>query len=150
MGPTGRWVLALAAVWAGALGVNRSLRRVRGPSMQPTLHPGDLVLALPVRRPRRGEVVLLRDPRDPDDPSAVHVKRVAGLAGDRVELGGRDVAVPAGHVAVLGDARDASTDSRVYGPVPLELVLRRVPLRCWPRPTFLTAPPAHAPNQQAV
>lgn len=146
MGPTGRWVLAVAAVWAGSLGVNRSLRRVRGPSMLPTLDPGDLVLALPVRRPRRGEVVLLRDPRRPDDPSQVHVKRVVALAGDHVELGGHDLAVPAGHVAVLGDARDASTDSRAYGPVPLELVLRRVPLRCWPRPTLLAAPPAPLPS----
>lgn len=148
-------VLALVGgAWGLALAVNRSLRRVRGGSMAPTLQPGELVLTLPVGRPRRGEVVLVRDPRD---RAHVQVKRVVGLPGEVVEVrggpllldgrphlepyaptatdAGGSVVVPAGHVAVLGDARDASTDSRTYGPVPLDLVDRRVPvvLRGWPR-----------------
>lgn len=177
MGPTTRRVLAGLGLWGTALAVNRSLRRVRGASMAPTLRPGDLVLTLPVRRPRRGEVVLVRDPtdpRDPRDPAHVQVKRVIGLAGETVEvragsllLDGRRhreahqhgrgpdgrLEVPPGHVAVLGDARDASTDSRAYGPVPLHLVDRRVPLALTPRlrllrsePTLLG--PAAAASQQ--
>ncbi len=159
MGPTRRRGLALLALWAAALAANRSLRRVRGGSMAPTLLEDDLVLVLPVRTPARGEVVLVRDPRD---PSHVQVKRVAGLPGERIELrngtlvvDGRrhrephqhgrgpdgGLVVPADHVAVLGDARDASTDSRVYGPVPLDLVDRRVPLRVWPRPARLRSAP---------
>lgn len=158
MKPTARRVVAGLGLWAGAVAVNRSLRRVNGSSMAPTLRPGELVVALPVRRPRRGEVVLLGDPRDPTvptSPSGVQVKRVIGLPGETVEvrdgtllIDGRRhreahqhgrgpdgrLEVPAGHVAVLGDARDASTDSRTYGPVPLELVTHRVPLvlRPWP------------------
>lgn len=154
MGPTARRVVAGLGLWAGAVAINRSLRRVNGGSMAPTLQPGDLVVALPVRRPRRGEVVLVRDPRDPT-PDNAQVKRVIGLPGETVEvrdgtllIGGRHhreahqhgrgpdgrLEVPAGHVAVLGDARGASTDSRAYGPVPLGLVTHRVPLvlRPWP------------------
>ena len=159
MGPTGRRAAVALGVWAGALAVNRSLRRVRGGSMEPTLHEGALVLTLPVRQPRRGEVVLVRDPRD---PTHVQVKRVLGLAGERIEvrrgtllLDGRrhreshqhgrgpdgGLVVPPGHVAVLGDARDASTDSRVYGPVPLDLVDRRVPLVVSPRLARLRSAP---------
>lgn len=162
MGPTARRVLAALGLWAAALAVNRSLRRVRGGSMSPTLRPGELVLTLPVRQPRRGEVVLVRDPRDPTNPTHVQVKRVIGLAGETVEvragsllLDGRRhreahqhgrgpdgrVAVPPGHVAVLGDARDVSTDSRTYGPVPLDLVVRRVPLVLRPRPQWLRSAP---------
>ena len=136
--------------------------------MAPTLREGDLVFTLPVRRPRRGEVVLVRDPRD---PAHVQVKRVLGLPGERIELRrghllldgrrhreahqhgrGPDGAldVPADHVAVLGDARDASTDSRVYGPVPIGLVDRRVPLVVRPRLALLrSAPVPLGPAAQA-
>lgn len=159
MGPTTRRVLAALGLWGTAVVVNRSLRRVRGRSMAPTLHPGDLVLTLPVRRPRRGEVVLVRDPTD---PAHVQVKRVVGLAGETVEaragrllIDGRHhreahqhghgpdgrLEVPSDHVVVLGDARDRSTDSRSYGPVPLRLVSRRVPLALTPRPRLLRSEP---------
>ncbi|HET9554599.1 MAG TPA: signal peptidase I, partial [Anaeromyxobacteraceae bacterium] len=68
-------------------------------SMVPTLEPGDRVfvskLAYGVRLPftgvalvelpgpRRGDVIVFHDPRD---PSQALVKRVVGVAGDRVEL----------------------------------------------------------------
>lgn len=165
MGCTGgrRTPVGLAAgalcLWALSVVVNRSLRRVRGASMAPTLRPGDLVATLPVRVPRRGEVVLVRDPRD---AAHVQVKRVIGLPGETVEV--RDgtllvdgrrhreahqhgrgtegrLRVPPGHLAVLGDARAASTDSRTYGPVPFELVDRRVPLVVRPRLRWLRSTP---------
>ena len=149
----------VGAAWGVALAVNRSLRRVRGSSMAPTLSPGDVVLVVPVRRPRRGQVVLVRDPRDPDH---VQVKRVLAQAGEtlRVSRGrllvdgvgqveryavgpGPDgrLHVPPAHVAVLGDARDASTDSRTYGAVPLSLVDARVVARVAPRPRLLGTRP---------
>jgi signal peptidase I len=155
VGRASRTVGAVVAAWAALLALNRSLRRVRGESMAPTLRPGDVVLTVPLRRPRRGQVVIVRDPRDPDHEQ---VKRVLALPGERLQVSrghllvdgvghvepyavGRgpdgSLDVPADHVAVLGDARDASTDSRAYGAVPLELVDARVVARVAPRPRLL-------------
>jgi len=122
-------------------------------SMAPGLVAGDRVVVnelvgalLPVRR---GDVVVLADPggwrraaaaldgRDPPTRDGLLVKRVIGLAGDRVRCcaaGGRllvdgrplaepyaavrrpqpafDVVVPPGHLWLVGDNRDASFDSR--------------------------------------
>lgn len=105
-------VLAWALTWIA----NRSLRRVEGPSMRPTLAAGDLVLVAPssLVRVRRGSVVVVPDPRDPHRRT---IKRVAGLPGDRVAVGGRVLRAGAGQLVVLGDDPDASTDSRLFGPV---------------------------------
>lgn len=167
MSRRGRLVLGLVAAWLLALAANRSVLRVRGRSMATTLGPGDRVLTLPVRRPRRGEVVVVSDPRVGAQPQRAQrqVKRVIGLPGELVEItGGRlrldgvphvephrhgegpdgRLRVPDGHVVVLGDARAASTDSRTYGPVPLDLVHRRVPLALRPRVRRLASSPRPA------
>ncbi|RME25267.1 MAG: signal peptidase I [Deltaproteobacteria bacterium] len=61
-----RWFQALAVVVlllaAAALA---TVRRVGDGEMRPTLKPGDLVVVLPVK-PLRGDIVVLRDPLDPD------------------------------------------------------------------------------------
>lgn len=134
-----RSVLAVAAVWAGALAVNRSLRRVQGPSMLPTLAPGDLVLTRPLLPsvgtglPDRGDLAVVTV----DGVTAI--KRVVGLPGDSVVLGDGHLHVDgswwqvrggivdedhrwevgADQVVVLGDNRNWSTDSRKVGPIPL-------------------------------
>ncbi len=149
----------MVATWAGLLALNRSLRRVHGSSMAPTLQPGDVVLVVPTGRPRRGDVVLLRDPRD---RTHAQVKRVLALPGETLQVSrgrllvdgvgqveryavgrGPDgrLVVPDGHVAVLGDARDGSTDSRTYGAVPVDLVDARVVARVRPRPGLLRQRP---------
>lgn len=70
--------------------------------MRPTLAPGDRVLALRRWRALRvGDVVLVRDPRD---ATRWIVKRCAAVGADVVTL--------------AGDNESASTDSRVFGPVP--------------------------------
>lgn len=86
----------------GAAAAATRIRRVAvvGDSMRPTLEPGDRVLAVRGPRPRRGDLVVVRDPRFPE---RLVVKRVSAVG-------------PAG-VEVLGDNAPASTDSRSFGPV---------------------------------
>jgi nickel-type superoxide dismutase maturation protease len=88
---------------------------VRGPSMEPTLAPGDRLLVLRVKRVRAGDVVAVRDP---GDRRRLLVKRVG--------------AVIPGAVVLRGDNPGASTDSRVFGPVPEHAVVGRVVRRYAP------------------
>jgi nickel-type superoxide dismutase maturation protease len=88
---------------------------VSGASMLPTLRPGDRVLVARIGRAEPGDVVVVRDPRN---PSRLLCKRVA-TAEDR-------------HITVRGDNPDESTDSRVFGPVPTAWVKGRVIRRYWP------------------
>jgi signal peptidase I len=127
----------LAVAWdAGAL-VRRARRgpwrvEVSGESMVPALRPGDwlLVDATPSRWPRRGTLVVVREPAS----DLVVVKRVAGRPGDRVAGSGGPTAVLGPTEAWLtSDAPGAGIDSRRYGPVDVERLLGRVACRYGPR-----------------
>jgi signal peptidase I len=90
-------VAALVALCVRAFLVDTAL--VRSVSMEPTILPGDVVLVkkaayairlpfthlrlLDTGAPRRGDVVVFDDPRE---PGSVLVKRVVGVPGDLVEL----------------------------------------------------------------
>jgi nickel-type superoxide dismutase maturation protease len=84
--------------------------------MEPALSAGDwIVVSARSRPPRVGEIVLVRDPRDPEN---LMLKRVAAVTG--------------GACTVLGDRPEESTDSRTFGPVPLANVLGRALFRYAP------------------
>ncbi len=131
---TGRWAgpVAAVAVAAAVVAARRSVLRVHGLSMRPTLHEGDLVLTVPlppveddgplhgrawdVRRTlvRPGALVVLSEPGD----RAHHIiKRVRTITPDGVD--------------VVGDDPGWSIDSRTFGTVPhrdvRRLVLGRLP-----------------------
>ncbi|MBA2555839.1 MAG: signal peptidase I [Chloroflexi bacterium] len=141
--------------------------RVEQMSMERTLEQGQYVLVDKLS-PRwdsysRGDIVVFRPPEStPDD--VPFIKRVIGVAGDRVEIRNGDVLVngvaldessyvydgqptdfggeESGHlvedgtVFVLGDHRSNSADSRVFGSVPVENVIGRAVLRYWPISTL--------------
>jgi signal peptidase I len=143
--------LAFISYWVISHYLLQSVKVV-GVSMSPTLHDSEGYLlnrwVLHLRRPRRADIVVLRDPLD----NGYSVKRVVGLAGDviclkegRVFLNGREIEEPylrsgtptfpapsvrqqsftcgADQFFLLGDNRNNSVDSRVYGPVPRANIL---------------------------
>ncbi len=94
---------------------------VEGPSMLPTLRPGDCLLVRRPRRVRPADVVVARFASRPD---LLVVKRAV-----RPEQGGL--------WWVEGDNPAVTDDSRRYGPAE---VLGRVVLRYWPLPPGRVAP----------
>lgn len=102
--------------------------------------------------PQRGDVIVFQYPRDPDK---AYIKRIIGIPGDTVEVvNGRVILngspleedylfdepryespsreVPAGYFYVLGDNRNNSSDSHVWGMVPESFVVGRAWLSWWP------------------
>jgi len=88
---------------------------VAGHSMEPALREGDWLFVLPARRPRGGDVVVVRDPRDGE---RFLVKRVRSVEG--------------ASCVIEGDHERHSTDSRDFGPVPLANVVGRAAFRYAP------------------
>jgi signal peptidase I len=133
----GRWALAAAGAVAGTWAALRPYRvAIEGESMAPGLRDGDWVVAIRPRRVKRGDIVVVQDPRD---PGFELVKRVAGLPGDWLEVAGcHDEGDAAGLVLgpdeywVQGDASEHSTDSRTFGPVRRSAIRGVVRLRYWP------------------
>jgi signal peptidase I len=111
--------------------------------------------------PRRGDVVVLKRFDSPNTPERDLIKRVIGLEGERVRVVscvvyindqplnepyldptvqtqdgcGNDqaeITVPDDTVFVLGDHRGQSSDSRVFGPVPFDLLIGRAFVIIWP------------------
>ena len=97
---------------------------VRGPSMYPTLRPGDRILfdrlAYRIADPQTGEIVLARHS---SRPRVLFIKRI----GD---------ASHSGEYHLLGDNPDASTDSRTLGPFRREDILAKAWLIYWPIDRF--------------
>ena len=131
---------------------------VRGDSMEPALRDGDRLVvdrvAYSLADVDRGDVIVLRYPRDPEID---FVKRVVAVPGDRVELRAgtllvngapaddygcipdfasmAEVTVTPSQFFVLGDNRPISCDSREFGLVSQDLIKGRVRARFWPLDT---------------
>lgn len=135
---------------------------VRGPSMEPTIASGGIVvfarLGFALRGPRRGDVIAFRE--DLEGPTLL-VKRVVGVPGDavridrgRVFVGGRplpepyvrvndrrstrETRVPPESLYVLGDDRPRSIDSRSFGCIRRRSVVGGVFFTLWPPNRFGT------------
>jgi signal peptidase I len=154
--------LASAAVYATLIVTfGFQVARVEGLSMAPTLEDQDRLivnkLIYRLSSPRRGDIVMLYYPVNPDKS---FVKRVIAEEGDQVRImDGRvyvnDVpmaddfvppeyrshddfgptVIPDGYYFVMGDHRNNSSDSRHWGMVPKKYIIGRVQLRWWPIPT---------------
>jgi signal peptidase I len=154
------WLLAIPLValglwlaWGGVIYAT-SLRMYMIPSksMSPTIAPNDRVVVdtRSGNTPRRGEIWVFKLPN-----RSLGVKRVVGLPGETLEVaGGRllidgtplvepylagpigyampPVELRANEFFVLGDNRNASFDSHVWGPAPKNGFIGRVEFRHWP------------------
>jgi signal peptidase I len=153
--------LASAAVYATLIVTfGFQVARVEGQSMAPTLADQDRLIvnkfAYRIGIPRRGDIVMLYYPINPDKS---FVKRVIAEEGDTVRIvDGRvyvndvpmdDSFVPPeyrshddfgpqviqeGYYFVMGDHRNNSSDSRHWGLVPKKYIIGKVQLRWWPLP----------------
>jgi nickel-type superoxide dismutase maturation protease len=99
---------------------------VEGPSMMPTLFPGDWALAVEARTYDLGDIVVVEHPVR---PGYEMVKRIA--AGPGAVVGERRLGPD--EWWVLGDHETSSTDSRHFGPVNRDELKAKVVLVYWPK-----------------
>jgi signal peptidase I len=127
--------------------------RVENVSMQPTLIPGEFLmvnrLAYHLGKPKYGDIVVFHY-----DPTEDYIKRIIGLPGDLIEVKEGTVyvnhqafiepyiaakpnytgrwAVPEKSIFVLGDNRNNSEDSHVWGFVAMRDVIGKAIVIYWP------------------
>lgn len=129
--------------------------RVYGSCMEPNLNTGERLLGNKLALAQgvhRGDVIVFQPPHKKD---TAFVKRVIGLPGEEIEI--RDSRVYVNHrvltepylqrawhddraperipnnmVFVLGDNRDNSNDSRMWGELPVRNIQAKACFRYWP------------------
>jgi signal peptidase I len=135
---------------------------VSGASMEPTFHNGQYLivdqLSYYMGEAKRGDVIIFKYPKD---PSKYFIKRLIGVPGDTVSINGNVITImneahPDGLVLdepyvvhmspntnltevlgpgeyfVMGDNRDNSSDSRVWGVLQENMIVGRAFLRLFP------------------
>jgi len=138
---------------------------VKGASMEPSFHDHEYLIideiSYRLNDPKRGDVIVFRYPRDPQE---YFIKRVIGLPGEKLEIKDGIIFIyntqnPTGSALeenylpqdlktysnssdiislgkdeyyVLGDNRNASKDSRVFGAVKRSFLIGRVLWRGFP------------------
>ncbi len=142
---------------------------VNGSSMEPTFDNSDYVivdkLSYGLRMPKRGEVIVFDAPTN---DGRYFIKRIIGLPGERILVNGSSVTIfnaehPEGFIAdetyvkfpsnrkadrtlavdeyfVMGDNREVSSDSRIWGALKRDAIEGRALIRLLPLDRFDVTP----------
>lgn len=145
---------------------------VSGSSMDPTFMNGQYLIVDEIsyrfEEPKRGEVIIFKYPKD---PSKFFIKRVIGLPGETLTIhdslvtvtnaehpegftldesfiedstaGGITITLADDEYFVMGDNREASSDSRIWGALKRDLIVGRAFLRLLPPTRASIFPGAH-------
>lgn len=152
-------LVAVVLVFGGLAAVAKPYKIPTG-SMEPTIQVNDRILANRLvyrfKDIERGDVIVFDPPAVPGvDTSTPYVKRVVGLPGDTIEvrdgktlINGEEFiveqiterpyysrgeeTVPEGMLFVLGDNRNSSQDSHIWGYLPVDNVIGRADIIYWP------------------
>lgn len=151
--PVARFAVQLAVLSLLVAAFFMRAPQVWGLSMEPQIHSGQYVLintfAYRLGEPHRGDILAFHH------GGRVFIKRVIGLAGDRIRIDRgtvnvngaplaepyvrdpdrrsfSEIAVPPQAVYVLGDNRANSEDSRVFGPIGENTLIGRAVAVIWP------------------
>lgn len=92
---------------------------VKGASMEPTLHDGELHLISRWTQPAVGDIVVLEDP----DADKLLIKRITAGEGDFVSYYQGERVLGPEEYFVEGDNRDCSVDSRYFGPITRDAIV---------------------------
>jgi signal peptidase I len=144
---------------------------VKGASMEPNFYDHEYLIIDEIsyrfNEPQRGDIVVFKYPKD---PKQYFIKRVIGLPGEKIKLqdshiyvngvkleetylpdnletllplrGYGDIELASDEFFLLGDNRNQSLDSRIFGPVKREYIVGRTWIRGWPfsKITIFSAP----------
>jgi len=125
-------------------------------SMEPTLNIGDRIISIKVENLKRKDIVILYPPKGKKE---ILTKRIIGLPEENLKIENgyvyingekieepyikerpnyeiKEIKIPTGKYFLLGDNRNESEDSSIWGPVEKENIIGKVICRYYPFKKF--------------